>query len=113
VLYIPTWTLETNTSLDPNFFWICTLVDHVIRNNFSFESGLIPSTLYRNWKTSNLTLDLEIQQHLGSLKQVINVIIWIRDTGVTAPPKTKSHPEISKEKRFKRDSEQSHVSLLR
>jgi hypothetical protein len=28
-----------------------------------------------------LTLDLEIQQHLGSLKLVINIIIWIRDTG--------------------------------
>jgi hypothetical protein len=26
---------------------------------------------------------LEIQQHLGSLKHVINIIIWIRDTGVT------------------------------
>jgi hypothetical protein len=29
----------------------------------------------------NLTLDLEIQQHLESLKHVINIIIWIRDTG--------------------------------
>jgi hypothetical protein len=27
----------------------------------------------------NLTLDLEIQQHLASLKHVINIIIWIRD----------------------------------
>jgi hypothetical protein len=27
------------------------------------------------WKTSNLTLDLEIQQHLGSLKHVINIIV--------------------------------------
>jgi hypothetical protein len=32
-------------------------------------------------KTSNLTLDFEIHQHLGSLKYVINVIMWIRDTG--------------------------------
>jgi hypothetical protein len=32
-------------------------------------------------KTSNLTLDLEIHQHLGSLKYVINIIIWIKDTG--------------------------------
>jgi hypothetical protein len=32
-------------------------------------------------KTSSLTLDLEIQQHLGSLKRVITIIIWIRDTG--------------------------------
>jgi hypothetical protein len=29
----------------------------------------------------NLTLDLEIHQHLGSLKYVINIIMWIRDTG--------------------------------
>jgi hypothetical protein len=36
---------------------------------------------YRNWKTSNLTLDLEIQQHLGYLKHVTNIIIWIRDMG--------------------------------
>jgi hypothetical protein len=28
-----------------------------------------------------LTLDLEIHQHLGSLKHVINIIMWIRDTG--------------------------------
>jgi hypothetical protein len=28
-----------------------------------------------------LTLDLEIHQHLGSLKYVINIIMWIRDTG--------------------------------
>jgi hypothetical protein len=43
----------------------------------------------------NLTLDLEIPQHLGSLKHVINIIMWIRDTGCySPPPKTKSHPEI-------------------
>jgi hypothetical protein len=29
----------------------------------------------------NLTLDLEIHQHLGSLKHVINIIMWIRDMG--------------------------------
>jgi hypothetical protein len=28
-----------------------------------------------------LTLDLEIHQHLGSLKYVINIILWIRDMG--------------------------------
>jgi hypothetical protein len=28
-----------------------------------------------------LTLDLEFHQHLGSLKHVINIIMWIRDTG--------------------------------
>jgi hypothetical protein len=33
------WTLGTNVYLAPNFMKICTLVDHVIRNNFSFESG--------------------------------------------------------------------------
>jgi hypothetical protein len=32
-------------------------------------------------KTSNLTLDWEIHQHLGSFKHVINIIMWIRDTG--------------------------------
>jgi hypothetical protein len=37
-------------------------------------------------KTSNLTLDLKIQQHLGSLKHVINIIMWIRDTGCYSPP---------------------------
>jgi hypothetical protein len=41
------------------------------------------STLYRTWITSNLILDFEIQQHLGSLKHVIYIIIRIRDTGVT------------------------------
>jgi hypothetical protein len=35
------------------------------------------STLFRIWKTSNLTLDLEIHEHLGSLKHVINIIMWI------------------------------------
>jgi hypothetical protein len=35
----------------------------------------------QNLKKSNLTLDLEIHQHLGSLKDVINIIMWIRDTG--------------------------------
>jgi hypothetical protein len=34
----PIWTLEINTSLAPKFLQICTHVDHVIRNNFSFES---------------------------------------------------------------------------
>jgi hypothetical protein len=28
-----------------------------------------------------LNSDFEIQQHLGSLKHVINIIIWIRDMG--------------------------------
>jgi hypothetical protein len=36
---------------------------------------------YRIWKTSNLTLDLEIHQHLGSLKYVINIIMCVRDMG--------------------------------
>jgi hypothetical protein len=35
---------------------------------------------FRIWKTE-FNLDLEIHQHLGSLKHVINIIIWIRDTG--------------------------------
>jgi hypothetical protein len=33
------WTLGTNVSPAPNFMQICTLVDYVNRNNFSFESG--------------------------------------------------------------------------
>jgi hypothetical protein len=37
--------------------------------------------MVHTFKTSNLTVDLEIHQHLGSLKHVINVIMWIRDTG--------------------------------
>jgi hypothetical protein len=36
---------------------------------------------FQNLKTSKLTLDLEFHQHLGSLKHVINIIIWIRDIG--------------------------------
>jgi hypothetical protein len=32
------WTLGTNTSIDPNFMSIFTLVDHAIRNNFYFGS---------------------------------------------------------------------------
>jgi hypothetical protein len=34
-----------------------------------------------NLDTLNLNSDFEIQQHLGSLKYMINIIIWIRDTG--------------------------------
>jgi hypothetical protein len=33
----------------------------------------------------NLTLDLETHQHLGSLKHVINIIMWIRDMGCYNP----------------------------
>jgi hypothetical protein len=33
------WTLGTNVSQAPNFMKRCTLVDHVIINNLSFESG--------------------------------------------------------------------------
>jgi hypothetical protein len=36
---------------------------------------------FQNLKTLNLTLDLEFHQHLGSLKHVVNIIMWIRDTG--------------------------------
>jgi hypothetical protein len=55
-----------------------------------------------NLRTSNLNPDFEFQQLLGSLKHVINVIMWIRYTGCykpPPPPKKKSHPEILKEKR--------------
>jgi hypothetical protein len=38
-LHSRVWTLGTIVSPAPNFIQICTLVDHVIRNNFSFESG--------------------------------------------------------------------------
>jgi hypothetical protein len=30
-------------------------------------------------KTSNLILDFEFDQHLGSHKHVINIIMWFRD----------------------------------
>jgi hypothetical protein len=33
------WTLGTIVLPAPNFTKICTLVDHVIRNSVSFESG--------------------------------------------------------------------------
>jgi hypothetical protein len=36
---------------------------------------------YTKLERLNLTLDLEIHQHLGSLKYVIKIIMWIRDTG--------------------------------
>jgi hypothetical protein len=39
VLYSHIWTLGTNASLAPNFMEICTVVDHVISNNLSFERG--------------------------------------------------------------------------
>jgi hypothetical protein len=58
------------------------------------------STLFRIWKTSNLTLDFEIHQHLGSLKYVINIIMWIRDTGVTMTVSGKF------------TAEQEHVTVL-
>jgi hypothetical protein len=34
---------------------------------------------FQNLETLKLTQDLEIHQHLGSLKHVINIIMWIRD----------------------------------
>jgi hypothetical protein len=36
---------------------------------------------FQNLKDFEFTLDLEIHQYLGSLKHVINIIMWIRDTG--------------------------------
>jgi hypothetical protein len=54
----------------------------------------------------NLTLDLEIH--------VINIIMWIRDTGCyNPPPENKISSRDLKGERFKRDSEQSHVPSLR
>jgi hypothetical protein len=38
-LHSHVWTLRTIVSPAPNFMQIFTLVDHVIRNNFSCESG--------------------------------------------------------------------------
>jgi hypothetical protein len=32
-------------------------------------------------ETSNLILDFEFDQHLGSYKHVINIIMWFRDMG--------------------------------
>jgi hypothetical protein len=37
-------------------------------------------------KTLNLNPDFEFQPLLGSLKYVINIIMWIRDTGYYNPP---------------------------
>jgi hypothetical protein len=33
------------------------------------------------FEISNLTLDFEFDQHLGSHKHVINIIMWFRDMG--------------------------------
>jgi hypothetical protein len=33
------------------------------------------------FETSNLILDFEFDQHLGSHKHVINIIMWFRDMG--------------------------------
>jgi hypothetical protein len=41
---------------------------------------------FQNLEDLNLTVDLEIHQHLESLKYVINIIMWIRDTGYYSPP---------------------------
>jgi hypothetical protein len=38
-IWVYLWTLETIVSPAPKFMKICTLVDHDIRNKFSFESG--------------------------------------------------------------------------
>jgi hypothetical protein len=35
----------------------------------------------QNSRTLNLNPDFEFQQLLGSLKHLINIIIWIRDIG--------------------------------
>jgi hypothetical protein len=36
---------------------------------------------FQNLEDFEFNLDLEIHQHSGSLKHVINIIMWIRDTG--------------------------------
>jgi hypothetical protein len=36
---------------------------------------------FQNLKNFEFDLDLNFHQHLGSLKHVINIIIYIRDTG--------------------------------
>jgi hypothetical protein len=38
-LYSHLWTLQRNVFPAPKFMIVCTLVDHDIRNNFSFGSG--------------------------------------------------------------------------
>jgi hypothetical protein len=40
---------------------------------------------YTEFGRLNLTPDLEIHQHLGSFKHVINIIMWIRDMGCYSP----------------------------
>jgi hypothetical protein len=37
-------------------------------------------------KTSNLILDFEFDQHLGSHKHVINITMWFRDMGCYSEP---------------------------
>jgi hypothetical protein len=51
---------------------------HLIRKNR--QLSLMVHTLQK-LEDFKLKLRLEIQQHLGSLKHVINIIIWMRDTG--------------------------------
>jgi hypothetical protein len=60
-------------------FWECGLIQfQLILKNFWLS--LMVHTI-QNLKTSNLDLDFEFQQLLGSLKHVINIIMWIRDMG--------------------------------
>jgi hypothetical protein len=62
-----------------NLFWEWGLTRPGLILKNRQPSLMVP--LFRIWKTSNLTLDLEFHQHLGSIKHVINIIMWIRDTG--------------------------------
>jgi hypothetical protein len=39
VIAFTKWLLVTNVYPAPNFMQICTLVEHVVRNNFYFKSG--------------------------------------------------------------------------
>jgi hypothetical protein len=50
---------------------------------------------YTEHITSNLNSDFEFQQHLGSLKYMINITIWIRDTGCYTTPYEDLHPSNS------------------
>jgi hypothetical protein len=53
-LYSHLYTLETNVSPAPKFMKICTSVDHDIRSNFSFRSGVSskPRLILKNRQSS-------------------------------------------------------------
>jgi hypothetical protein len=69
---------------------------------------------------SNLNLDFEIQQHSGSIRHVINIIIWIRDTvcynmssALSAQPWDTSHLNVPTRRVTKQSSLEDKEVYLR